>query len=370
MRQPQLILLLLLWTMAACGRADAEMDIVNDEETAVPSPPAAPASPPSRTDLEDVEHWFYYLGFEPDGKILEKIAASEYDLVVMEPIFTDKENAEFSIADSVDAFHNAAHPKLVVAYIDIGQAEDWRTYWQKGWGIGDPEWIVAADPDGWEGNYPVAYWDEEWQEIWLNPQDGYMQLLLDSGFDGIYLDWVEAYSDENVLDAADEADVDAEEEMVEWVEKLAAYGRSQNPNFIVIGQNAAELVENERYTAVIDGLAQEQTWFDGAADNTPPGDCPLPRTETDIESDEHYDLLSPLCQQLYDDFPDSTLHVSSESYLYYLTLAQEEGLPVLTIDYAKQTDNTAWIYAQSRQHGFIPFVSERALDVWQDVQDD
>ena len=27
------------------------------------------------------------------------------------------------------------HPKLVIAYIDIGEAEDYRTYWQPGWGV-------------------------------------------------------------------------------------------------------------------------------------------------------------------------------------------------------------------------------------------
>ncbi len=322
---------------------------------------------PDGTALEDVEHWFYYLGFEPDGEILEQTAVSNYDLIVMEPIFTDKENSEFPIAQVVADFHEADHPKLVIAYIDIGQAEDWRTYWQPDWGIGNPEWIVAADPDGWEGNYPVAYWHDEWQEIWLEPQNGYLQLLLDAGFDGIYLDWVEAYSDENVMDAAEDAGVDAEEEMVEWVEMLAEYGRLQNPDFIVIGQNAPELVENDEYTAVIDGLAQEQTWFDGAADNNPPGDCPLPRLETDVDTDTYYDSLPSLCQQMYDDFPDSTLHVSSEWYLYYLMLAQEKGLPVLTIDYAVQTDNVDWVYAESRRRGFVPFVSERALDVWREV---
>jgi len=319
--------------------------------------------------LEDVEHWFYYLGFEPDDEVLQQTAVSDYDLIVMEPIVTDQENTDFPITQVVADFHNAAHPKVVIAYIDIGQAEDWRTYWQPDWGIGNPEWIVANDPDGWEGNYPVAFWDEEWQDIWLDPQDGYIQLLLDAGFDGIYLDWVEAYSDENVIDAADEADVDAEEEMVEWVRALGEYGRLQNPDFIVIAQNAPELVENDEYTAVIDGLAQEQTWFDGAADNNPPGDCPLPRTEDEIDTDEYYDALPPLCQQMYDDFPDSTLHVSSEWYVGYLTMAQAKGLPVLTIDYAVKKKNVNWVYTTSSQYGFVPFTSERALDVYQPVRE-
>lgn len=33
--------------------------------------------------LDDVSHWFYYLGFEPDDNIIEQIANSAYDMVVI-----------------------------------------------------------------------------------------------------------------------------------------------------------------------------------------------------------------------------------------------------------------------------------------------
>ena len=356
------ILISLLWvgiiTITACTPDSTE---AGDPPTTVFLPLV---STPQPNQLTAVTHWFYYLGFEPTDTTIQQMVASDYDLIVMEPIFTDQENIDFPIAQIVADLHNPPHPKLVVAYIDIGQAEDWRTYWQPGWGIGNPEWIVANDPDGWEGNYPVAFWHNEWQAIWLDPQDGYLQLLLDAGFDGIYLDWVEAYSDENVITAANDAGVDPENEMVDWVDALGAYGRTQNPDFLVIAQNAPELVKNDSYVALIDALAQEQTWFDGAADNNPPGDCPLPATEADVDTAAYYDSLSPDCQQMFDEFPDSTLHVSSEWYLNYLTMVQSKGLPVFTIDYAVQPGNVSWIYNTSRGLGFMPFVSKRALAVY------
>ncbi|MFC1878850.1 endo alpha-1,4 polygalactosaminidase [Chloroflexota bacterium] len=326
-------------------------------------PPVGREETNRRQQLAAVSHWFYNLGFEPDEEDLDTLINSTYDLVVIEPIATDKENRDYPIADLVDSLHNAPHPKLVIAYIDIGQAEDWRTYWEPDWGIGDPDWIVAEDPDGWEGNYPVAYWRDEWRHIWLDGQ-GYMQFLIDAGFDGIYMDWVEAYSDENVITAAEEDDVDPEEEIIRWVSDLADFGRSRMPDFLVIAQNAAELVEYDEYVTKIDALAQEQTWFDGSADNDPPGDCPLPRGEDDIESDEYIESLSPDCLRLFEEFPDSTLHVSSESYIYFLEMALDKSLVVFTIDYAIQPDNVAWIYQTARQLGFIPFVSERSLDIY------
>ncbi len=94
----------------------------------------------------------------------------------------------------------------------------------------------------------------------------------------------------------------------------------------------------------------------------PPGDCPLPRTEAMVEAPAYVRGLSAACRDLYERFPDSTLHVSSDSYLHFLQLAQSKGTFILTVDYAVEPDNVAWIYATSRSLGFIPFVGNRALD--------
>ncbi len=316
-------------------------------------------------DLKNVEQWFYYLGFDPTEEIHAQIEQSSYHMVVMEPIFNESNNADFPIADIVERYHSAKVPKLVLAYVDIGQAEEWRTYWRDGWKVGDPEWIIANDPDGWEGNYPVAYWHDDWREIWLG-ENGIMQGIVDVGFDGIYLDWVEAYSDENVITAAAAAGVDPEQEMVWWVEDLANFAREQNPDFVIIGQNAAELASNDDYVATIDAIAQEQTWFDGAADNNPSGDCPLPATEADIETQAYLESLSAECLELHNNFPDSTLHMSSEEYVKDLSAAKARGLKIFTVDYTVQEMNIQQVYATSRSLGFVPFASERALSIFVD----
>lgn len=315
--------------------------------------------------LEAVETWFYYLAVDPDGGILQKVADSSYDMVVIDPVFTEAENPDFDMAAVVRELHGAAEPRLVIAYIDIGQAEEWRTYWQREWAIGNPDWIVATDPDGWEGNYPVAFWREEWQEIWLGG-DGYLQGLIDAGFDGVYLDWVEAYSDEDVLEAAETDGVDARAEMVTWVSRIAAYGRGQDDGFIVIAQNAAELAGDEEYAMVIDAIAQEQVWFDGGADSEPPGDCPLPRADADIDSAAYIESLSPECRKSYESFPESTLHTSSEEYITYLQAAQSKGLVIFTVDYALAPENISLACLESRRLGFVPYAGERDLGTFRE----
>jgi cysteinyl-tRNA synthetase len=312
-----------------------------------------------------VSHWLYLIDVNLDMDMVERMVDSEYDMVVLDFIPSEKENADYPMGEVVARLHAASHPKLVMAYIDIGEAEEYRTYWEPGWRVGDPEWIAGEDPDGWEGNFPVAYWHGEWRQIWLG-EGGYLAAILDAGFDGVYLDWIEAYSDESVFAIAEDDGVDPRQEMIWWVQDMAEFCRGRRPGFFVIGQNAAELAQGDDYLAIVDAIAQEQVWFDGGADNDPPGDCPLPRTDAEVDTERYRASLSPACRRYLDSEPDSPLHVSSEEYLGYLTLAGDKGAIIFTVDYALDPENVTWVYQTSRALGFVPFVSNRGLDRYVD----
>lgn len=322
----------------------------------------APSDPAARpADLSDVQHWLYLIDVNLDDETVHEIVVSGHELVVLDYIPSEVENTGYPMANVVDRLHGAPTPKLVLAYVDIGQAEDYRTYWEPGWRPGEPEWIAGSDPDGWEGNFPVAYWYDDWRDVWLR-DGGYLDRIVADGFDGVYLDWIEAYSDQNVVAVAEADGVDAWDEMVAWVGDIAARGRDQRPAFLVVAQNAAELLTDGDYASAIDAIAQEQIWFDGGADNDPPGDCPLPGTDADVETDRYLAALSEPCRRQHDAFPDSTLHVSSQEYLRQLEVARELGLPVFTVDYALDPSNVAIACQRSRDLGFVPFVGSRALD--------
>lgn len=328
---------------------------------------AASAAGRRGTDLGGVDHWLYLIDVNLADETVAEIAASAHDMVVIDFITSEAENTDYPLAETIATLKArpvaGADDRLVLAYIDIGQAEDYRTYWQEDWRVGDPAWITALDPDGWEGNYPVAFWTEAYQDIWL-ADGGYLDQIVAAGFDGVYLDWVEAYDDENVIAAAESDGVDPRDAMVEWVAAIAAHGRAYADDFLVIGQNAADLLTNPDYRATIDAIAQEQIWFDGAADNDPPGDCPLPATEADVDTDAYVDSLSSPCREQYETYPDSTLHVSSAWYLEQLAVADAHDIPVFTVDYALDSDNVATVVETSRGLGYVPFVGSRALDTY------
>ncbi len=316
---------------------------------------------PNTERLEGVQTWFYHLGFTLEGRKLRQIAESRYDMVVIEPIYTEAENTDYPIKATLARLHQ--NRRLVLAYIDIGQAEEWRTYWQESWRVGKPSWIVANDPDGWAGNHPVAFWNPQWKQIWLG-DSGLVADLARQGFDGVYLDWVEAYSHGSIISAARRDNKDSRQEMIRFVGEIGQSGRAVSPSFIVIAQNAPELAADRGYARIIDGLAQEQVWFDGAANNHPAGDCPLPATESDIETPAYEDSLSRPCRRMYSAYPDSTLHMSSEGYIRDLNMARSQGIKVFTVDYTLQWQNIITALHNARQRGFTPFTSARALDIF------
>ena len=82
--------------------------------------------------------------------------------------------------------------RLVICYISIGESEDYRYYWQPEWETSSPSWLAEENPE-WEGNYNVRYWDSDWQDIISGNNMSYMKKILDAGFDGAYLDIIDAF---------------------------------------------------------------------------------------------------------------------------------------------------------------------------------
>jgi cysteinyl-tRNA synthetase len=95
-----------------------------------------------------------------------------------------------------DVFALATKPsgarRLVICYMSIGEAENYRYYWQPAWETTPPAWLDAENPD-WEGNFKVRYWEPAWQAILTGDGDSYLGRILAAGFDGVYLDIIDAF---------------------------------------------------------------------------------------------------------------------------------------------------------------------------------
>ncbi len=145
------------------------------------------------TSVHDAKNFLYllnYQNFKTKDQLLDSLASLNYDLIIMDAFFWD----EILTSDDLNRIRTKANggQRLLISYMSIGEAEDYRFYWKDYWTEGFPDWLVKENPE-WEGNYKVRYWDEEWKRVIYGTPDSYTQKILDAGFDGVYLDIIDGF---------------------------------------------------------------------------------------------------------------------------------------------------------------------------------
>lgn len=83
-------------------------------------------------------------------------------------------------------------PRIVLCYMSVGEAENYRYYWNISWNSNPPSWLERENPD-WPGNYKVQYWNNDWQNIIYGNDLSYARKIIHAGFNGAYLDIIDAY---------------------------------------------------------------------------------------------------------------------------------------------------------------------------------
>ena len=123
--------------------------------------------------------------------MIEALSQTNYDLFIIDAFFTNVE-----MLTNEDVYHLKVKmnggKRLVLSYLSIGEAENYRFYWQKEWDINPPPWLEEENHD-WSGNYKIRYWDENWQHIIFGNPNAYLDKILKAGFDGVYLDLVDSF---------------------------------------------------------------------------------------------------------------------------------------------------------------------------------
>ncbi len=295
-----------------------------------------------------VANWGYQLQ-GPGGLDATELANETHDLMVLDFSSDGTGANSFSNAEISQIKDGPGGRSVAAAYLSIGEASEFRDHWDPAWtdnGQADgnltalaPSWLGATNPD-WPESRKVRYWDAEWQDVIFNDaKTGWLDKIVDQGFDAAYLDIVDAYyywaveapgGQFQAGDPANGDEKDAARRMIDFIVAMTAHARETNPDFFVILQNGEFLIDAlegtsaTRKAALLDAvgaIAVEDTYYRG-------------------NKDENNNLN-----------PDSDkIDVLQKDFL-------DNGIPVFVVDYVNKGSKVAGLKDKAISDGFIPYAA-------------
>lgn len=305
----------------------------------------------------NVRHW----GYQLQAKTAEELAAAPHDLIVMDYSKDGTGENKFTPAEVASIKNRKGVNSVVISYMCIGEASDYRDHWQDEWttkwkkidgekckaaGVPTdkaPTWLGAWNED-WPNSRKVRFWDPEWQAIIFNDEGtGWLDQIIAQGFDGVYLDIVDGYHHwgtevhEDKLCEPIDGDPESEKEsagrMIDFVVALAEHARRKKPDFLIIPQNASPILDalededpkrKKAYLKAISAIACESLFFAGPED----------------ENNDH-----------------------NENDYAIECLDQFGATPVMCVDYLNDEEKIAEFYKLARAKGYLPYAAPtRELD--------
>lgn len=272
-------------------------------------------------------------GYQLQRLDLDKVPDA-LDVLVVDYSKDGSDQAALTAAEVERLRTRSAGRRIVLAYLSIGEAERYRYYWRDYWRWWRPGWLGAENPE-WKGNYLVRFWEPGWQRLVFDADrtlldallarvlpsgKPYLDRILEAGFDGVYLDRVDVHSEWQ------KEKPDAERAMVKLVAAISAYAKARRPGFLIVPQNAEELLRLKAYRSVIDAVAKEDLVFG-------------------IDGDGKRNSKADL-----------------KGSLDHLVKAKSEGIPVLVVEYLDDPEQRQEALAVTDKHGFVPLFAHRPLD--------
>jgi len=236
--------------------------------------------------LSTVNDWLYVLQPGTLGAGLPEIGATSFDAVVIDYSSDGGPSGEFTAQEIATL---KATGKVVLAYLSIGEAESYRWYWNPIWNdepAPDPDapsWLGPFNPS-FPDNFKVRYWETGWENLLFGttsgPSKSSLDRILDQGFDGIYLDIIDAFDFWPATSPPERTRAQARIEMMDLVHDLATYARVTRgfPGFLVFPQNGGDIIRNDggtldaagqAYLAAIDGIGVEDLFYDEFSPQSP-----------------------------------------------------------------------------------------------------
>jgi cysteinyl-tRNA synthetase, unknown class len=202
--------------------------------------------------------------------------------------------------------------RAVIAYLAIGEAETYRSYYKSCCSPKRPDWHTDRT-QGWRDNYIVKYWDPAWKAIIRER----VRQIVAAGFDGIYIDRVDTW--ERVKHPSGSS----RSEMIQLVKEVSSQARGLRGDIAIIAQNGEELLTDGGYVAAIDAVAKESLMY---------GVPTIGKRNSASEISHSANLLKSF---------------------------KSKGKAVFVVEYISSSGGVA---DEIRKYGFVPHFASRSLD--------
>jgi|GEM_PF-2441398 len=228
-----------------------------------------------------------------------ELSSSPAALLVIDPDFYSAEEIK-SVKQS---------RKIVLAYISIGEAENYRSYFPK---IKGKSYLGSENPS-WKGNFMVEYSHPEWKRILCE----YSQKIIEKGFDGLLFDVVDSWENHGT-------NSQTRSSMTGLIVSLAEFLRAKNPALILLLQNSDRLFENPKVMQLFNGLTQESLFYSWRAEH--------------LSWHQQRDKIARLRN------------------------LRQQGKFIGLLEYTRIKSNITKCKTEAFSYGFIPYFSEKELD--------
>jgi len=276
------------------------------------------------SQTHNVVYWLQNYEYDKDpNKAIETIARGKADLLILDLYKND--NYQTWTQTETKRMRGLNEDKRIVYYVSLGEAENYRDYWQQDWNTNKPSWMATANPD-YPDNFKVRYWADAWKNIVKK----YIDKVVEAGADGVFFDVVDAYDYWEEKGTEQEKRI-AREQMKKVVLEMAEYARKKSDNqpFGVYVNNGPELLEDAEYRKTITGIIYEDLWYDG-----------------DEKRDEH----------------------EVRRVMNYLDLLRTEGKTVTIIQYSKNQQAKEYSRQKAQEAGYDFVNLRRKLDQYPEEQ--
>ncbi|MCK5251577.1 MAG: hypothetical protein KAQ96_01455 [Thermoplasmata archaeon] len=154
--------------------------------------PVYPADPPGAHDgdvmsLSDARNLLVLTvanGWGPRENYLDSLRDTNFDVLVIDAFF----NKTPLTTEEVDSLRikKGGGERLVIAVMGLGELDERQHIWKDHYRDQPPGWL-GKEVQGKEGKHHVKYWDKGWRTVLFKSEESWLDSIIGSGFDGVYL---------------------------------------------------------------------------------------------------------------------------------------------------------------------------------------